>query len=52
MKPRNPLARMWLARVYARAGTRDRAQAELEALASLDPVLAEKVKSELGPLLR
>jgi Flp pilus assembly protein TadD len=52
MKARNPLARMWLARAYARAGVPDRARAELEALASLDPVLGEKVKAELGVLVR
>ncbi len=48
MKPRSSLARMWLARAHARAGAPDRARAELEALASLDPTLADKVKSELG----
>lgn len=52
MKPRNPLARMWLARAYARAGAGDRARSELEALASLDPTLAEKVRGELGALVR
>ena len=48
MKPRNPHARMWLARAYARAGAPDRAGAELEALASLDATLADRVKAELG----
>ena len=48
MKPRNALARMWLARAHARAGAADRARAELEALASLDPTLADRVKSELN----
>jgi Flp pilus assembly protein TadD len=52
MKPRNPLARMWLARAHARAGAPDRARAELEALAALDPTLGEKVRSELGAVAR
>ena len=52
MKPRDSHARMWLARAYARAGSPDRARAELEALASLDPTLADRVKAELGALAR
>ena len=52
MKPRDSHARMWLARAYARAGSPDRARTELEALASLDPTLADRVKAELGALAR
>ena len=52
MKPRDSHARMWLARAYARAGSPDRARTELEALASLDPTLADRVKAEFGALAR
>lgn len=48
MRPRDSHARMWLARALARAGSPDRARTELEALASLDATLAERVKAELG----